>query len=183
MTIRNIRARTWALIATALILATALGLYANFSFNTTEAGDPGRFSAFTREELRTNWKRAARFPLMVPADLPLDAGSGDEPGFVLENVVTDQGAPPARRVWVSYYETDVFGVPASFRVFQRPYSMTTDAPCGPATGQPFIERRIDEAVISICSSELSVDSPALKYWEKVTLTSELDDVGWLVGNE
>ncbi len=140
--------------------------------------DPGKHSAFTREQLRSNWRGAERFPLLVPARLP--AGAEDpaaEVGFSLSNVVTDPVRHPSRRSWVSYYDSDVLG--GSFRIFQRPADQARQEPCGPVAGLPFVQRRVGDVVLTICSSDFS--SGSREYWDSVTFTGDLEEVGWLEG--
>lgn len=141
--------------------------------------DPGRFSGFTRAELRTIGADATSFPLVVPQVLPDGAGSGDEPGFVLSSVTFDRGVPAARQVWLSYYLVDVLGSPAAtFRVFQRRGGEASVRPCG-AVDQPFVQRRVGSTTITVCSAALSAGSKARTYWSRVTLTSDLEEVTWL----
>ncbi len=178
MTIRVVSARRW--LAIAAIAAIALSVSAgsvSFEYGNDDV-DPGRYSAFTREELRSNWHGAKRFPILVPARLPAGAEEMDGGlGFNLSNVVTDPVRHPSRRSWVSYYDSDVLG--GSFRIFQRPTDDARQEPCGPNVGQPFVQRRVGDVVVTICSSDFS--SGNREYWESVTFTGDLEEVGWLRG--
>lgn len=169
MTIRVVSARRWLVIA-----AIALSLSA-----CSVSVDPGRFSAYTRDELRSNWDGAKRFPVLVPARLPAGAEEMDGGlGFSLSTVATDPVRHPSRRSFVSYYESDVLG--GSFRIFQRPAPQEArQEPCGPNVGQPFIQRPVGDVVVTICSSDFS--SGNREYWESVTFTGDLEEVGWLKG--
>jgi hypothetical protein len=168
-----------AAVATILCVA-ALILVSKAGEDTT---DPGKHSAFTREELRTSWKGSERSPLLLPQRLPDGAEEASEAGFVLENVSTDPVATPSKRVWVSSYGSDVLGgIGTSFRVFQRPADLAGRHPCGRTEKQPFLQRRIGDQVITICSPALSGPSPApRRYWKDVPFTSDLDRVAWLEG--
>jgi hypothetical protein len=168
-----------ATVATILAVA-AIILVSKAGEDTT---DPGKHSAFTREELRTTWKGSQRSPLLLPQRLPDGAAEASEVGFVLENVSTDPAANPSKRVWVSYYGSDVLGgTGTSFRVFQRPANLPGKHPCGPTEKQPFLQRRVADQVITICSSALAGPSPApRRYWKNVPFTGDLDRVAWLVG--
>lgn len=144
--------------------------------------DPGQHSAFTRAELRGNWAQAERFPLLVPVVMPAGAGGVDEPGFGLDNVVVDPGAPARRRVWVSYYGSDAFGAEGEgFRVFQRPWPARGASPCGPSAKVPRLSRHIGNASVTVCSPALRTDPAARRYWAGVELTGDLEAVDWLQG--
>lgn len=113
----------------------------------------------------------------MPARLPTGAEEIDGGGFSLADVATDPVRHPSRRSWVSYYESDVLG--GSFRIFQRPADEAGQEPCGPAVGQPFIQRRVGDVVLTICSADFS--SGNREYWDSVTFTGDLEEVGWLEG--
>lgn len=142
--------------------------------------DPGKHSAFTRSELETNWTGADEFPLLVPGRLPPGAKSAPEIGFSLDNVVAEDLRDPARRVWLSTYESDVLGEEgATFRVFQRTGKTSSESVCGSGPVQQSIERHIESTTVVICSPELTDGSAARNYWETVPLMSDLTKVRWL----
>lgn len=148
---------------------------------------PGKHSAFTRDELRTNWRGAQHFPILVPDRLPDGAADAEEVGFSLSNVVVDPAIDPSKRVWLSFYKSDELGgIGSSFRIFQRPVEVPGQRPCGAtaaggAEDQPFVERRVGAAVLNICSDDLENNAVAREFWEKVDFTSELQRVAWLKG--
>ncbi len=182
MTIQTMspRRRLWAAVSALGFCASLLGFVGSQAHGEVEY--LGKHSAFTREELRTNWPGAERFPLLVPARLPPGAETHPEIGFSLDNVVTDPVRDASKRVWLSYYESDVLGdLGTSFRIFQRPVQVPSGKPCGPVGDVPFVQRRIGSAVVTICSSAVSSGSPARKYWAGVTFTSDLESVEWLRG--
>ncbi len=171
MTIRVVSARRWLVIAAIALSVSACSV-------SNDDVDPGQHSAFTREQLRSNWDGAERFPVLVPARLPTGAEEMDGGlGFSLSNVVTDPVRHPSRRSWVSYYDSDVLG--GSFRIFQRPAQEARQEPCGPVAGLPFVQRRVGDVVLAICSSDFS--SGNREYWDSVTFTGDLEEVGWLKG--
>ncbi len=170
MTIRVVSPRRWLVIAAIALSVSACSV--------SDDVDPGRHSAFTREELRSTWDGAKRFPVLVPARLPVGAEEMDGGlGFFLDNVVTDPVRNPSRRSWVAYYNSDVLG--GSFRIFQRPADEARQEPCGPVAGLPFVQRRVGDVVVTICSSAFSSGTRAREYWESVTFTGDLGEVGWL----
>lgn len=180
MTILNVLFLRFLAAATAAAMVS-LGAIFLVSSDADDAEDPGEYSAFTRKELRTNWKGTASSPLLVPTRLPAGAATAPEVGFSLENVVTD---PERRepRVWVSYYGSDVLGGQGTaFRIFQRPEAMRSRTPCGPSQNQQFLQRVVGNQLLTICSSALSTGSPARQYWEEVEFTGDLERVGWLKG--
>lgn len=129
-------ARLSLVAAVAAINLVGVTLFYAVSHGVDANKDPGKHSAFTREQLRTTWAGAKRFPLVVPARMPAGAESDPEIGFSLDNVVTDPAHHLSRRVWVSYYESDVLGGRGtSFRIFQRDRQVPSQKPCGPVAKQ------------------------------------------------
>ncbi len=183
MKISIVSPRRWLAAAViALTVSTGSLFFVSQADGGDEGKGPGSHSGFTREELRSNWAGAARFPLLVPARLPTGAEQHPEVGFVLNNVVTDPVRHPSKREWVSYYQSDVLGGRGtSFRIFQRPRQAANRNPCGPITDQPIVQRRVGNATLTICSAALSRGTTARQYWEGVPFTSELERVGWLSG--
>jgi hypothetical protein len=162
-----------------VFLLLGLGVYHVAAAAQTD-DDPGAFSVFTRAELNTDWPRSDAFPLLVPSALPSGAESSPEVGFRLDNVLADADEAAARRVWVSFYESDVLGKQgASFRIFQRPSSSPAAEPCGAMDrSTPVLTRAVGSAVLSICGPDLA-DGSARSYWQKVSFTDDLAQVTWL----
>ncbi len=183
MPIRYMSARLSLVAAVAAINLVGVTPFYAVSHGVDANKDPGKHSAFTREQLRTTWAGAKRFPLVVPARMPAGAESDPEIGFSLDNVVTDPAHHLSRRVWVSYYESDVLGGRGtSFRIFQRDRQVPSRKPCGPVAKQQFVQRHVANAVVTICSSALSRGSSAREYWESVPFTSDYERVDWLEGD-
>ena len=141
-------------------------------------GEPDH-SGQSVEELR-GWPGAARFPVLVPAELPEGAADHPEVGFSLDTVATDADVEPRTRVWVSSYTSDVLGQDgrgASFEVVQRPGSRTEPLVRGRCQDPDVVVRRVGAATIFVCAPGMT--SEGREYWSSVAFTSDLDQLAWL----
>ncbi len=178
MPIRNMSTKLRLAAAAATISLGGGTLLSAVSGDADVTKDPGEHSAYTPEQLRTNWPGTNRFPLLVPARMPAGAESHPESAFDLDIVNSD----PATRVWVSYYEFDALEAGhTSFRIFQRPRQMPNRRPCGPMPMEhvEFVERHIADAVVTVCSTAIAPGSSAREYWQSVPFTNDYEAVDWL----
>lgn len=161
-----------------LLMASGIAFAVNGSTNDAKSGP---YSAFTRHQLRTNWPRADKYPVLVPKRLPAGAATAPEVGFYLSNVVTDSSIAPGKRSWVSYYDSDVLGGKgSSFRVFQR-HAKGAERGCGPMGNVRSVVRKVGHSRITICSKDLATRSEARHFWKTVALTHNYAKVSWLRG--
>ena len=143
-----------------------------------DSADESPYSVYSRHQLETNWRGSENFPIVLPERMPPGAREHDEVGFSLWGISVDPDVSSSKRVWVYEYSSDVLGT-SGFRVFQRPSTNPSDRPCGPMGDVPYLERPVPGGTLTVCSKDLR-QPDARRYWTDVPLTSQLEDVNWLV---
>lgn len=185
---RTARGRSATALAAALLVGTAaVGIVKADA--ARDIDDPGRYSAYTRGELRELTGKGSRNPVLLPRDLPPGAHGQDEPGFFLySNPVTSDRPRHAGEVWLTSYDVGALppavGNVTGYLVYQEweraPQAHRPRCSGGGSAPNQKLVRHIGDDDLTICLGPHPT-LQARQYWATVEFTSDLTTVTWLNG--
>jgi len=101
------------------------------------------------------------------------------PRFSLLGLVYDPEPDDSLRVSSSHYAGTTPEVGSDLVVFQRESLVGSGRECGAMEDYAFIEKRVGEMYLTVCSLDFAKDGPARTFWQNVEWTSDLEQVEWL----